>query len=135
MYSGKLNTDKRIVKLAVAGIIFLLLLISFLFDPVNYKITDCAFRDVTGLSCPGCGLSRSFHSTVHFNLTEAFGFHLLGPLFFLILLSITVKYSYEGISGNYLKKVISKGTGSKLVVVIFLLWLLYWIIRITMEIM
>ena len=108
MFSGKISSDKRIIKSAIAGVVLLMLFISFWYDPVNYKITDCAFRDMTGLSCPGCGLSRSFHSTAHLNTADAFGFHLLGPVFFLMLLLISVIYSYEVISGNNIKTGIKK---------------------------
>ncbi|MCD4665095.1 MAG: DUF2752 domain-containing protein [Bacteroidales bacterium] len=134
MFSGKISSDKRIIKSAIAGVILLMIFISFWYDPVNYKITDCAFKDMTGLSCPGCGLSRSFHSTAHLNLAYAFGFHLLGPVFFLMLLLISVIYSFEAISGNNIKTGIKKRTGKILVIAVLTIWFIYWIARMAGEI-
>jgi hypothetical protein len=45
----------------------------------------CPLRNLTGLPCPGCGLTRSFIATAHADLTAAFGFHRLGPLLFAAL--------------------------------------------------
>lgn len=42
----------------------------------------CAFRGVTGLPCPGCGLTRSFCAMGKGELARAFEFHALGPALF-----------------------------------------------------
>jgi hypothetical protein len=130
MYNGKLKKDQRIIKAAITGVLFLILLISHFYDPVNYKISDCSFNHITGFSCPGCGLSRSFHSVANMNLPEAFGFHLLGPVFFLLLLSVSMFYSYQAISGNNIKTGINKRTGKILVIAVLTIWFIYWITRI-----
>ncbi|MFT3900695.1 MAG: DUF2752 domain-containing protein [Gordonia sp. (in: high G+C Gram-positive bacteria)] len=50
------------------------------------SVTDgpgtCIFRHVTGLPCPGCGLTRSFVMLAHGDVSAAFGFNLFGPVFF-----------------------------------------------------
>ena len=58
---------------------------SFLLAPgvVERGPVVCAFRALTGLPCPGCGLTRSFVATAHGELQEAFAFHLFGPFLFL----------------------------------------------------
>lgn len=35
----------------------------------------CQFRNVTGLDCPGCGLTRAFVSIAHGRITEAIGYN------------------------------------------------------------
>jgi hypothetical protein len=40
----------------------------------------CPFRLLTGLPCPGCGLTRSVVCTLHGDLASAMMFHPLGPL-------------------------------------------------------
>jgi hypothetical protein len=45
----------------------------------------CIFYDTTGLPCPGCGLTRSFVCLAHGRLAEAFRWHPLGPLVFLVV--------------------------------------------------
>ncbi|WP_420040251.1 DUF2752 domain-containing protein [Gordonia sp. MP11Mi] len=40
----------------------------------------CPFRRLTGLPCPGCGLTRAFVYTMHGDLPSAFAAHAFGPL-------------------------------------------------------
>jgi len=44
----------------------------------------CLSRRVFGVSCPGCGLTRSFVAFAHGNLREALRFNAVGPILFLI---------------------------------------------------
>ena len=128
-----LTKDNRIIKAGIASVFFMVLLVSWFYDPVKYKITDCAFKDMSGLSCPGCGLSRSFHAVANANIIDAFGFHLLGPLFFLLLLFVSILFSYEAISGKRIKLSWGKLTKKVIVILVFASWFLYWVARMTME--
>ncbi len=47
----------------------------------------CAWRALTGLSCPGCGLTRSFAFLAHGDVVAAFRLHPLGPLLFAVVAS------------------------------------------------
>jgi hypothetical protein len=47
----------------------------------------CLFRNLTGIPCPGCGLTRSVVATAHLRPAEGFGFHLFGPLVFVAALA------------------------------------------------
>jgi len=42
----------------------------------------CTLRRITGLSCPGCGLTRSFTFMGHLDVVAAFQMHALGPLLY-----------------------------------------------------
>ena len=42
----------------------------------------CPFRAVTGLPCPGCGMTRAFCSIGHGELARAFGYNALAPFVF-----------------------------------------------------
>jgi hypothetical protein len=67
-----------------------LLLASVIYAPfVANGPVLCPFRIMTGLPCPGCGLTRSFCAMSRGQLAAAFGDHLFGPvLYFVALLSI-----------------------------------------------
>lgn len=42
----------------------------------------CPFRAVTGLPCPGCGMTRAFCALGHGDLSGAFGYNALAPFVF-----------------------------------------------------
>lgn len=75
-------------KLAVFGLVglFSVFLASVLFTPpARESFTVCAFKNFTGLPCPGCGLTHSFCALGKGEVADAFGFNLLGPPLFLVL--------------------------------------------------
>ena len=43
------------------------------FDPTaaGSWFPSCVFHDLTGLYCPGCGITRALHALVHFEFTRA----------------------------------------------------------------
>lgn len=47
----------------------------------------CAWRNLFGVGCPGCGLTRSFVYMAHAAPVEAFRMHPLGPPMFSLLAS------------------------------------------------
>lgn len=46
----------------------------------------CVFKNLTGLPCPGCGLSRSMVAIAHGELRQSLYYHRLGLLTFLYVL-------------------------------------------------
>ena len=57
----------------------------YVVDPTQYTLTPpCAFRTVTGLACPGCGLTRAAHALLHGEVAQAFSLNpwsfVSGPL-------------------------------------------------------
>ena len=53
--------------------------------------TLCAFKILTSLPCPGCGLTHSFCALGSGRLSEAFRFNLLGPLLFLCVVLVWLR--------------------------------------------
>jgi hypothetical protein len=45
----------------------------------------CSWRQLTGIPCPGCGLTRSFTFMAHGRFAEAFQLNMLGPPTFLFV--------------------------------------------------
>jgi hypothetical protein len=45
----------------------------------------CSWRQLTGMGCPGCGLTRSFTFMAHGRVVEAFRLNPLGPPMFLFV--------------------------------------------------
>jgi len=48
----------------------------------------CVFRRLTGLLCPGCGMTRSMISFFSYNLRLSFFYHPMGPMLGFSLLAI-----------------------------------------------
>ena len=46
----------------------------------------CLFRNITGIACPGCGMTRSLIATGHLHFVDAIAFHPLGPPVLILLL-------------------------------------------------
>jgi Protein of unknown function (DUF2752) len=56
------------------------------FDPTGeHFFPVCPLYQLTGLACPGCGLTRGFHALFHGDLSAALGFNLLLPVWAVIL--------------------------------------------------
>lgn len=54
--------------------------------------TLCGFRLMTGMDCPGCGLTRSFIFLGHGSLEQAWNMNMLGPpLYLAVLLQIPMR--------------------------------------------
>ena len=47
----------------------------------------CGFRRLTGIGCPGCGLTRSFVFLGHGRILEAFQMNWFGPVLFVVVAS------------------------------------------------
>ena len=45
----------------------------------------CTWRRLTSLSCPGCGMTRSFTYMGHGQIVDAFRLHKLGPLLYTLV--------------------------------------------------
>lgn len=78
----------------VKNLIILIILFSFLCLVAIMPVT-CIFKTVTGISCPACGMTRSFLAILHFNFLEACFQNLLGiPLFIFLAFSV-VRIFYD----------------------------------------
>ncbi len=55
----------------------------YTFAPTAYAFYPrCVFRSLTGLDCPGCGITRAMHQLLHGNFEEAFR---LNPMLFVLI--------------------------------------------------
>lgn len=74
----------------VKNITILTILIAFLLMVAKIPVT-CIFKSVTGISCPACGMTRSFFAILHFDFLEAFSQNILGiPLFIFLTVSVII---------------------------------------------
>jgi len=80
-------TRNRLLTLAAAGI----LAASFVWTPDALpRIELCAMHRLTGIPCPGCGLTRSFCAISHGDFAAAYHFNPFGYLFYVAALLAAV---------------------------------------------
>ncbi len=53
---------------------------ALLLTAVAYAVLGCPMRLLTGLPCPGCGMTRAWLSVLRLDFAAAFAFHPLWPL-------------------------------------------------------
>lgn len=87
--------SKKLAALTLAGL-SVIFLASVVFrpsvvGPYDDYFTICGFKNITGLPCPGCGLTHSFCALAKGDLLSAVAFNALGPLLFLALALIWVR--------------------------------------------
>ena len=61
----------------------------------------CPIRYVTGIPCPGCGLTRAYWAVLHLDFAAAFSYH---PLFWLVPFLLFAAYAgYTGARAGKLR--------------------------------
>ncbi len=58
----------------------------WIFDPTKVGFLPvCPLFSLTGLACPGCGLTRGFHALLHGDVLKALDHNVLLPMFALLI--------------------------------------------------
>ena len=77
-----------------AGIVY------FVFSTLTKIGIPCPFRLITGLQCPGCGISRMAIALLHFDFTSAFHYNpfilLTSPILLFIIFYSDYLYIVKG---------------------------------------
>lgn len=79
--------------LAAAGIflVFCGSLYVWFFNPTTQGLfPTCPLLNLTGLACPGCGLTRGFHALFHGEFLTALGFNAMLPIFAAVFLYLLI---------------------------------------------
>jgi hypothetical protein len=83
--------SKKLAVFALAGLSVLFLVSAFFKPSTGEYFTICGFKNLTGLPCPGCGLTHSFCALTQGDIAGAFAFNLLGPLLYLALIVLWIR--------------------------------------------
>jgi len=77
-------------------LIIILIIFVYFANPNNGPILPCVFNKITGLYCPGCGMSRAVHSILKFQFYHALMYNalifIIPPLFILYNLFVYKKH-------------------------------------------
>ncbi len=99
----KLNTEQTARLKSVlksAAIILAIGITYYLFVKIAHLGIPCIFNLITGLHCPGCGISRMFISLASFNFKAAFQYNafvmVIGPIAAFFVLRHYIIYILKG---------------------------------------
>ena len=133
LFTSKINPADRRIKIFLAAVFLAVILFPFLISPVPAGIITCKFHQITGHSCPTCGMTRSLVALTHLHLKEAFLYHLFGPLVYVMFLVSFIALLTEIITGRKIRLGIKPLTIRIAIVIFFSLWIIFWIIRLVGE--
>lgn len=104
------------------NLIILVLLFNILVG--TYK---CPFKLITGIDCPGCGLTRAFLSVAKMDIVSAFSFHPMWPVVLIVIV-------YMLFHKQIVKKIsVSKTIDTYIYLAMYGLLLITWIIRVLVK--
>lgn len=91
----------------------------------------CPLLHLTGVPCPGCGLTRATNLLLRGQVNEALRFHAFAPvvLLGLIFLSATVVLP-ESTRSSWLNRVDRLEQKTKLVFILLVALIIYWLVRV-----
>ena len=93
----------RFQNILILGVLFGILFLIFFLD-FHWR---CPIKQIFGLSCPACGLTRSFQEILHFHFWKSFSYNILGlPLFLAGLWSIGMLIRDIGCNTNRFQTVL-----------------------------
>jgi hypothetical protein len=97
------------------------------FDPVNAGFFPvCPLYTLTGFACPGCGLTRAFHSLFHGDVLQALDHNALLPVFAFVIGYFFVSLTLSAVRGRGLSFRIFH---PKLVFVFLVVGLVFGVVR------
>ncbi len=118
---------KRIKKIKFeVFFIFLLLTLYILSEIFDFSLLRCVFHEITGLHCPGCGVTRMIGSILKLDFYQAFRYN---PLVF-ILSPFLIIYGIIKLYENMYDKIIFNKKIEKVsIITIIILLVIFGILR------
>lgn len=122
------NKCKR-VKIVIVSILFIILLayvIKYILSTFSISV-PCLFHKLTGLYCPGCGMTRAVYSFMELDFKNGFRNNFLLVLLIPVAVYYLIKYIYYFING----KVVNNGAfiNQKVVAVLLVIAILFGFLR------
>ena len=92
----------------------------------------CPFLAITGLPCPGCGLTRSVLALMHGHAADSLRWHAFGPLLFAgLVTSLAAAAMPAMVRGPVLKAIAAVESKVPLGMVLLILFGIFWLARLS----
>jgi len=111
--------------------ICILVILTIFLLMIEFIPVTCIFKQVTGISCPACGMTRAFHSILKLDFLGAFQYNILSiPLFVFIIFSFTILvYEIFANQFQYIPKLLKLLSNRFVICIISLLLLISFILN------
>jgi hypothetical protein len=76
--------------------------VAYLDPSTTHLFPVCPLFALTGLACPGCGLTRGFHSLFHGDILSALHFNVLIPVWAMIFVWVVISLTFFAARGRWL---------------------------------
>ena len=123
------NSNKIQIVLTLIIVIVLILMLSLYYfvDPTSSKLfLKCLFFSISNFYCPGCGTQRAIHSFLKGDMIQGIRHNYM---FILVFLVISYQATIFILDKLYSKKHLNLLHKSKTTNTIFILVILFWILR------
>lgn len=127
--ASPLSRDQIITRSAGIALISGFLIAARLYDPFKLQLITCRFKKLTGCDCPTCGLSRSVHSLLSFNIFDSITYNPLGIILISGLIVFLAKFAAELVAGKEIIISISKPLGKFIIFLMLVLVISAWILK------
>lgn len=117
--------NNSIKNICILGILTLFLLV------IELVPVTCFFKQVTGISCPACGMTRAFHSILNFNFLNAFYYNILSIPLFIFIVSSVIILIYEIFTNKfeYISKLLKMLSNKFILIVILVMTSISFVIN------
>lgn len=116
----------------IAGIVLIFLFTHF-WNPEKVNLMPCYFHEITGHSCPSCGITRSFHAIAQINFRQAIELHPMGIIIYLVLLMFLLKFIFEIILRKEIRVSLKAWVKKFALAGVLFVWMGWWIIKLFNE--
>ena len=89
----------------------------------------CPFAHLTGLPCPGCGLTRSWVALGHGDVIGAFGLNWFGPLLLAVAAVVTGVALWTALAGGGALNRAQRILTGRVALAVLLVWFGYGVVR------
>ena len=128
-----LSSQTRVARVCLASAFVVVLGSILVWGPEGLPLPSCVFREITGMSCLTCGLTRSLEAASHGHLEAAFQFHLLGPFVLGGMVLLALAWAAEAFTGKSLVRFRSARGQRYVFLGVLTIWVVYGVLRVIIE--
>jgi hypothetical protein len=118
--------SSRVGLLALATSVLTLFVLLHFYPPQQLYLPPCAFHELTGFYCPGCGSARALHYLMKFEIVDALRCNILFVIFFPFFIYFMVRAIAEAFGLRKLPEIRMTPVRTRVLAGVIILW---WLVR------